>query len=126
MVLTRSMENLNLIDNNLQNNALTNNASPISTQNGLSSMSSGVNHPTENLPVANKTFLKLPQFWVENPFAWFTHIEILFSLNNIIDEHLKYQYVVVNLPEEVITKVIDIIQEPLTINKYTQIKKNFK
>ena len=59
MVLTRSMDNLNLIDNepnNLQSNALNTNAAPISIQNGSSSISSGLNHQIENLPVANKYF----------------------------------------------------------------------
>lgn len=72
----------------------------------------------------NNISLKLPCFWTSCPEAWFIQTEIQFNIKQINDDTDKYYHVVVALPQEVITKVLDILQKPPLTNKYEFLKKH--
>lgn len=138
MVLTRSFARNNNILLDVEEPNPVNQSFPLSssspnnlTQNGdivinsdQNSASVNMNNQHFNFPNVNNTpSLKLPQFWTSCPAAWFIQIEMLFDINQIRDDVRKYQYVTVALSQEVVTKILDILQAPPANNKYEFIKK---
>lgn len=68
------------------------------------------------------TSVKLPQFWTTCPQAWFVTAEAQFSAKKISSDTTKYDYTLMALPEEVVTTVLDIVQNPTIFNKYEHLK----
>ena len=72
---------------------------------------------------ANRTsYVKLPSFWTSCPEAWFIQAEMQFLLHNIDDDAKRFQNIVISLPENVITSVLDVIQSTDVNQRYAQLK----
>lgn len=69
------------------------------------------------------TSVKLPQFWTSCPDAWFVQVEMQFATKNISVDQTKYEYIITALPQEVIIKVLDVIQNPPVSDRYVNLKK---
>ena len=54
--------------------------------------------------------VKLPAFWPKLPVEWFLQVEAVFATRGIRTQRTKYDYVLSVLPSEVITTVLDILQ----------------
>ena len=54
---------------------------------------------------------KLPEFWAANPRMWFKQAEAAFRRSNINNSYIKYDYVLMKLPTEVLDTVVDIVNE---------------
>ncbi|XP_037820416.1 uncharacterized protein LOC119609643 [Lucilia sericata] len=67
--------------------------------------------------------VKLPQFWTNCPEAWFVHAEMQFATKGTTIDQTKYEYIITALPQDVIIKVLDIIQNPTTTDRYLNLKK---
>ena len=72
--------------------------------------------------VQNNTIVKLPQFWSTCPHAWFIQVDLLFEIKNILNDDLKYKFVITSLTEDVILKILDIVQNPPQEDKYKILK----
>lgn len=87
----------------------------------------GVGQTGERLPRAEldifATSVKLPQFWTNCPDAWFVQVEMQFATKNIGVDQTKYEYIITALPQEVIVKVLDVIQNPPARDRYLNLKK---
>ncbi|XP_071056455.1 uncharacterized protein [Onthophagus taurus] len=71
----------------------------------------------------NISKLKLPPFWPSNPDIWFRQDEAQFTLTRISSEKTKFNILLANLPTEIISTVVDLIQNPPDINPYSSLKK---
>lgn len=72
---------------------------------------------------ANAVAIKLPTFWAEQPAIWFLQAEAQFSLRNISDDTTKYYHVVAALDQTTSSRIIDVLSNPPTEDKYTAIKR---
>lgn len=120
MVLTRSMENLNLITMHSNSNVVEND-NQMANSNNQPVLDNNINPNISNQ--SRSSHIKLPQFWIDNPNAWFIQADTIFNIHNITNDDIKYQNTIIALTQEVITKVIDVIQSPPLINKYILLKK---
>ncbi|KYN50060.1 PREDICTED: uncharacterized protein LOC108771186 [Cyphomyrmex costatus] len=66
--------------------------------------------------------VKLPPFWKDNPFLWFTQVEAVFALSRITADETKFRYVIVNLDQNILPFVSDILASPPAENKYGALK----
>ena len=83
-----------------------------------------MNNQAFSFPVNNTiSSLKLPSFWISCQETWFIQTEMQFDIKQIVDDTIKYQNVIVALPQEVITKILDILHNPPITNKYEFIKR---
>lgn len=141
MVLTRSLTRNNILLNieqpDLANNSNTSISIPLShstpgavlenEQTTETQNPSNINNQAFNFPTITNnndiSSLKLPTFWISCPEAWFMQAEMQFNIKHVKDDTVKFQHVIVALPQEVITKILDILQKPPTIAKYEFIKK---
>lgn len=71
----------------------------------------------------NFSAVRLPPFWVSKPEIWFTQVEAKFSICNVQNDKAKYNLVISNLPLEIISSVIDVINNPPDTNLYPFLKK---
>lgn len=98
----------------------------ITSNNNLNTSLAG-NHPIDRIPQSDldicASSVKLPQFWTSCPDAWFVHAEMQFATKGITTDQTKYEYIITALPQEVIIKVLDIIQNPTTNDRYRNLKK---
>lgn len=69
------------------------------------------------------TSVKLPNFWMVCPQAWFISVESQFNTKNISIDTTKYEYVISALSQEAVIKVLDILQNPPATRKYETLKK---
>ena len=66
--------------------------------------------------------LKLPDFWVTSPAAWFVHVESLFALHGLVDDDRQYHYVVAALPSSVASRLVGLLTRPPAYDKYDALK----
>ena len=66
--------------------------------------------------------IKLPQLWETNAAAWFVITEAQFSNAHITVDTTKYNYVISSLSNELAGKIIHVITNPPTNNKYFSLK----
>lgn len=66
--------------------------------------------------------LKLPTFWPSQPEVWFTQAEVQFHLRGITGDGTKYYHTVAALDQETATRLLDLITDPPTENKYAALK----
>ncbi|XP_065356419.1 uncharacterized protein LOC135950819 [Calliphora vicina] len=126
MVLTRSSTRKNISldveQPTTSNNSIYSPLSCSSPNNHLRVMeNSNMNNQVFNYPIVNDN-VKLPPFWISCPQAWFIQTEIQFNIKQITDDTTKYQHVIIALPQEVIIKILDVLQKPPTLNKYEFLK----
>lgn len=80
--------------------------------NGGGSLEDTVNALDSTNSTANVSAVsvKLPAFWPKLPVEWFLQVEALFSTRGITSQRTRYDHVLSVLPCEVITTVLDILQ----------------
>ena len=66
--------------------------------------------------------IKLPQLWETNAAAWFVITEAQFSNAHITVDTTKYNYVISSLSNELAGKIIHVITNPPTNDKYVSLK----
>ena len=66
--------------------------------------------------------VKLPDFWQQNPRAWFQHIEAQFQLRGITQDVTKYFHVVAALDASTTTRAMMLLEDPPQDGKYDAIK----
>lgn len=67
--------------------------------------------------------IKLPPFWAKCPTTWFIQVETQFSINKVKKDRIKYEHVIVALPQDIIMTVVDIIENPPAKDLYSTLKK---
>jgi hypothetical protein len=60
----------------------------------------------------NRRALCLPEFWVADPVAWFTHVEAHFELENLVSQQHRYFNVVKSLSQDSLRLIKDILANP--------------
>jgi hypothetical protein len=75
--------------------------------------------------VAQPSSVHLPDFWLNETDMWFQKAEASFRRARVTDSHVKYDYVLMKLPEQVLTSVKDVIRAvtDATEDPYMEIKK---
>lgn len=76
---------------------------------------------TTGAPVQAVT-LKLPPFWPADPELWIAQVEAQFRTRNILQDTLKFDYVVASLNPETAVEIRDILLHPPDTDKYVAIK----
>jgi hypothetical protein len=68
--------------------------------------------------------VKLPEFWLSDTDMWFLQVEAAFRRARVIDSHVKYDYVLMKLPESVLTSVKDVVRAvtDTTADPYAELK----
>lgn len=95
--------------------------SPVSTAMASSGTNTQVTFSSADLANAlaqsSSVTARIPPFWTNSPEAWFVQAEAQFELSRINKEERKYAYLVSSLPQEVIQRVLDVIQNPPNPNE---------
>ncbi|KAH6924528.1 hypothetical protein HPB50_019299 [Hyalomma asiaticum] len=52
--------------------------------------------------------IHLPSFWPQSPAAWFTHVEVIFTLRRITSQQAKFHRAVFALSTEVVAELYDV------------------
>nr|XP_022902891.1 uncharacterized protein LOC111415422 [Onthophagus taurus] len=86
----------------------------------MATTDNGDNLMTDDLQ--NVTAIKFLPFWSSNPDLWFRQIEAQFTLSKIKSEKTKFNYILANLPTDIITTVVDLIQSPSDTTPYSSLK----
>ncbi len=55
----------------------------------------------------NRRALRLPEFWVTDPVAWFAHVEAHFELENLTSQQHHYFNVVKSLSQDSLRLIKD-------------------
>ena len=84
-------------------------------------------HEEDNVAVAQAQAqqsreVKLPTFWPSRPAAWFRIAESKFRLRNITSETVRFDHLLSALPEDVISSVLDVVEQIGEDEPYTQLK----
>ena len=66
--------------------------------------------------------LKLPAFWTSQPDVWFAQAEAQFSLRGVSADETKYYYVIAALDQQTATRLLDLISQLPTDDKYVTLK----
>jgi hypothetical protein len=54
--------------------------------------------------------VKLPEFWSADPDLWFSQAEAAFRRTHVLDSHVRYDFVLMKLPEDVLISVRDVVR----------------
>ena len=120
-----SSNNLNTLPNVHHNNTTTDSHStePLTDIINLQHSETQTNIIPEQLLHNCDKKIRLPNFWCDNPEAWFMNADLQFALNNIIVDNTKYLMVLSALQQEIFCKVLDFIQSPPLFNLYDGLRK---
>lgn len=66
--------------------------------------------------------IKLPNFWVSQPRAWFTQAEAQFTLRKITEDNTKYCHLVAALDQQTAERLLDVLESPPQEGKYEKLK----
>lgn len=66
--------------------------------------------------------IKLPTFWAAQPQVWFQQAEAQFNIRNITADQTKYAYIVAALDQDTAGRLLDLLSNPPTDDKYQAIK----
>jgi hypothetical protein len=67
--------------------------------------------PLENFQLAPVPVnVKLPEFWAADPDLWFSQAEAAFQQTHVLDSHVRYDFVLMKLPEDVLISVRDVVR----------------
>lgn len=66
--------------------------------------------------------LKLPTFWTTQPRTWFMQTEAQFNLRRITVDDTMYYHVLAALDQDTASRLLDLIANPPTENKYEALK----
>ena len=78
--------------------------------------------PLQDQQAVAAVSVKLPEFWKQNPAAWFSYAESMFNLRNIVVSRTKFDYVITSLPCELISDISDVLTAPDNQNPYEVLK----
>ncbi|XP_037942327.1 uncharacterized protein LOC119675210 [Teleopsis dalmanni] len=81
-----------------------------------------VNPQVDSTEMNMRHNVKVPNFNKTNPSVWFAQLERVFRLNNIREDTDKFDWVAVNLDEDIVMVAEDLITNPPTNNKYETLK----
>jgi hypothetical protein len=70
----------------------------------------------------NRRALRLPEFWVTDPVAWFAHVEAHFELENLTSQQHRYFNVVKSLSQDSLRLIKDILANPHPTTPYEALK----
>ena len=70
----------------------------------------------------NRKSLRLPEFWVTDPVAWFAHVEAHFELENLESQQHRYFNVIKALSQDSLRLIKDIIASPHPTTPYEVLK----
>ena len=70
----------------------------------------------------NRRALRLPEFWVADPVAWFAHVEAHFELENLTSQQHRYFNVVKSLSQDSLRLIKDILANPHPTTPYDILK----
>ena len=70
----------------------------------------------------NAVSIKLPTFWTAQPHVWFQQAEAQFTIRGITADPTKYAYIVAALDQDTASRLLDLLSNPPTENKYEAIK----
>ena len=73
--------------------------------------------PAFPAPVANVS-MKLPAFWPDAVEVWFAQADAQFAIRNVSVSKTKFYHLVVVLPQEVASQILDLICPPPAGNPY--------
>jgi hypothetical protein len=60
-------------------------------------------------PAPTGGHVRLPEFWVSDPHMWFAQAEAAFRRAGVMASIIRYDYVLIKLPEEVLRSVCDLV-----------------
>jgi hypothetical protein len=66
--------------------------------------------------------LRLPEFWVRDPVAWFAHVEAHFELENLESQQHHYFNIVKSLSQDSLRLIKDILANPHPTTPYEVLK----
>ena len=69
----------------------------------------------------NAVSIKLPTFWTAQPHVWF-QAEAQFTICGITADPTKYAYIIAALDQDTASRLLDLLSNPPTDNKYETIK----
>jgi hypothetical protein len=70
----------------------------------------------------NRRALRLPEFWVADPVAWFAHVKAHFELENLTSQQNRYFNVVKSLSQDSLRLIKDIFANPHPTTPYDILK----
>jgi hypothetical protein len=70
----------------------------------------------------NRRALRLPEFWVTDPVAWFAHVEAHFELEGLTSQQHRYFNVVKSLSQDSLRLIKDILANPHPTTPYEILK----
>jgi len=70
----------------------------------------------------NRRALRLPEFWVTDPVAWFAHVEAHFELENLTSQQHRYFNVVKSLSQDSLRLIKDVLANPHPHTPYDILK----
>jgi hypothetical protein len=75
-------------------------------------------------PAPTGGHVRLPEFWISDPHMWFAQAEAAFRRAGVMTSIIRYDYVLMKLPEEVLRSVRDLVQgvSDETTDAYEQLK----
>ena len=62
--------------------------------------------------------MKLPAFWPDAAEVWFAQADTQFAIQNISVSKTKFYHVVMVLPQEVASQILDLIRAPPASDPY--------
>ena len=65
--------------------------------------------------------IKLPTFWTDSPKVWFLQAKSQFAIKRVTTSLTKFHHYVAALPQDVATRLIDLIRDP-TADPYTTLR----
>ena len=67
---------------------------------------------SETVPLAANVSMKLPVFWLDAAKVWFAQADAQFAIRNVTVSKTKFYHAVSVLPQEVASKILDLISAP--------------
>lgn len=86
-------------------------------------MTSKPEHTDDDIGIEHNSIgIKLPLFGASNPRVWFTQVEAFFRFRRISSQPTMFSYVATQLPTEIASEVIDILDPMPTESPYDKLK----
>jgi hypothetical protein len=77
---------------------------------------------SQTMENSNRKSLRLPEFWVADPVAWFAHVEAHFELENLESQQHRYFNVIKALGQDTLRLIKNVIASPHPTTPYDVLK----